>query len=381
MVNTELIKMVCINIFNKSLSFLEIIIVCSFGIIKTIYKRMKGVLLVNLGSPDSPTPKDVRIYLEEFLMDKRVMDIPKFWRNILVKRIILRKRPEKSAKAYKKIWWKEGSPLVVISGKFHKKLSQKTNIPVVLGMRYGSMTIKKALEELNNKGVNDVLLVPLYPHFAMSSTETAVVKAKEEQQKFFPRIKLTVLPAFYKNKEYIGVLSKSVADGIKNFEYDHILFSYHGLPERHIRKADPTNSHSKLEGECCSNEISRLTCYRHQSYATTNLVKDNLGLSPKKISSSFQSRLAIDPWLKPYTDYEFERLAKEGKKRLVVVTPAFVADCLETLEEIAIEGKSQFINAGGEYFKHIPCLNDNDDWVDVMVNWINDWSIDEILPT
>ena len=359
----------------------KLLIVYFFGIIKTIYRRMKGVLLVNIGSPDSPTPKDVHTYLEEFLMDKRVMDIPKFWRSILVKRIILRKRPKKSAKAYKKTWWKEGSPLVVISEKFHKKLSQKIDIPIALGMRYGSMTIKNALEELNNKGVNDVLLVPLYPHFAMSSTETAEVKAKEEQEKHFPRMKLTILPAFYKNKEYVRVLSKSIADGIKDFEYDHILFSYHGLPERHIRKADPTNSHSKLEGECCSNEISRLTCYRHQSYATTNLVKDKLGLSPKKISTSFQSRLAVDPWLKPYTDYEFDRLAKEGKKRLVVVTPAFVADCLETLGEIAIEGKNQFISAGGEDFKHIPCLNDNDDWVDVMADWICNWNINKILPT
>ncbi|MEE9363993.1 MAG: ferrochelatase [Cellulophaga sp.] len=341
---------------------------------------MKGVLLVNLGSPDSPAPKDVRTYLDEFLMDERVMDIPKFWRSILVRRIILRKRPEKSAEAYKKIWWKEGSPLVVLSERFHKKVNQKTELPVALGMRYGSMTIKKGLQELHDKGVDDVLVVPLYPHFAMSSTETVEVKAQEDQKEFFSKMKLTFVPAFYKNESYIKVLSESISEGVKDFKYDHILFSYHGLPERHIRKADPTNSHRKLEGICCTDELVQRTCYRHQSYATTDLVQESLGLESKKISSSFQSRLAVDPWLKPYTDYEFERLAKEGKKRLAVVTPAFVADCLETLEEIAMEGKKQFTEAGGEAFKHIPCLNDNEAWVNVMVDWINEWHINETLP-
>lgn len=342
---------------------------------------MKGVLLVNLGSPDSPTEKDVRPYLDEFLMDERVMDVPYWLRNIIVRKLILRKRPKKSAEAYQKIWWKEGSPLIVISERFAKKVEKQINIPMALGMRYGSMTIKNALQELHDKGVDDVLLVPLYPHFAMSSTETVEVKAEEERQKYFPEMKLTTLPAFYKNKGFVKVLSEGLAEGLKDFEYDHILFSYHGLPERHIRKADPTGSHGKkLEGVCCTTDLAHLTCYRHQSYATTELVKNYLGLSSDKVSSSFQSRLAFDPWLKPYTDHEFMRLAKEGKKRLAVITPAFVADCLETLEEIAMEGKDQFIEAGGEDYKHIPCLNDNDAWVAVMAEWINDWQAKEILP-
>ncbi|WP_435624173.1 ferrochelatase [Flagellimonas sp.] len=342
---------------------------------------MKGVLLVNLGSPDSPTPKDVKPYLDEFLMDERVIDVPKLLRNLLVRGIILQTRPKKSAEAYSKIWWDEGSPLIVISERFTEKVRQHTKMPVALGMRYGSMSIKKALQELKDKGVDEVLLVPLYPHYAMSSYETVVVKTMEVQQAFFPEMHLTTLPAFYKNQDYIKVLSESIAEGLKDFEYDHILFSYHGIPERHIRKSDPTKFHCKIDGSCCKvNSVAHHTCYRHQCYDTTELVKEYLDLPEDKVSSSFQSRLAGDPWLKPYTDFEFERLAKEGKKRLAVITPAFVSDCLETLEEIAMEGKEQFEEAGGEHYIHIPCLNDSDAWVSLMAQWVNEWEAKETLP-
>ncbi|MCK0190535.1 ferrochelatase [Arenibacter sp. F20364] len=342
---------------------------------------MKGVLLVNLGSPDSPTPKDVKPYLDEFLMDERVIDVPNWLRNIIVRGIILQTRPKKSAEAYKKIWWEEGSPLIVISQRFADKVKKQSEIPVALGMRYGSMTIKNALEELSEKGVDEVLLVPLYPHYAMSSFETVVVKTMEVQEEFFPKIKITTLPAFYNNEDYIEVLSESIAAGLKDFEYDHILFSYHGIPERHITKSDPTKFHCKINDSCCkTNSVAHHTCYRHQCYEMTEKVKENLGLSNHKVSLSFQSRLPNDPWLKPYTDFEFERFGKEGIKRLAVITPAFVADCLETLEEIAMEGKHQFQEAGGEDYKHIPCLNDNEAWVNLMVKWIGDWQSKETLP-
>ncbi|NKI26732.1 ferrochelatase [Arenibacter sp. 6A1] len=342
---------------------------------------MKGVLLVNLGSPDSPTAKDVKPYLDEFLMDERVIDVPNWLRNIIVRGIILQTRPKKSAEAYQKIWWEEGSPLVVISERFTEKVKKQTKIPVALGMRYGSMTIKKALQELIDQGVDEVLLVPLYPQYAMSSYETVVVKAMQVQAAHFPNIKLTTLPAFYKNDEYIKVLSESIADGLKDFDYDHILFSYHGIPERHIRKSDPTKFHCKIDGKCCqTNSVAHTTCYRHQCFDTTEKVKAYLGLPDDKISISFQSRLPNDPWLKPFTDFEFERFGKEGKKGLAVITPAFVADCLETLEEIAMEGKEQFQQAGGGDYKHIPCLNDRDDWVAVMAKWIEDWHDNESLP-
>ncbi|MDL5513426.1 ferrochelatase [Arenibacter sp. M-2] len=342
---------------------------------------MKGVLLVNLGSPDSPTPKDVKPYLDEFLMDERVIDVPKWLRNIIVRGIILQTRPKKSAEAYKKIWWEEGSPLIVISERFAQKVKEQSEIPVALGMRYGSMTIKNALEELTKKGVDEVLLVPLYPHYAMSSYETVVVKTMEVKDAFFPKVKITTLPAFYNNQDYIEVLSESIAAGLKGFEYDHILFSYHGIPERHIKKSDPTKFHCKIDDNCCkTNSVAHHTCYRHQCYEMTGKVKEQLGLSDDRVSLSFQSRLPNDPWLKPYTDFEFERFGKEGIKRLAVITPAFVADCLETLEEIAMEGKQQFQEAGGEDYKHIPCLNDNEAWVNLMVKWIGDWQAKETLP-
>lgn len=342
---------------------------------------MKGVLLVNLGSPDSPTAKDVRPYLDEFLMDERVIDAPKWLRTLLVRGIILQTRPKKSAKAYAKIWWEEGSPLIVLSERFTEKVRKHTTMPVALGMRYGSMSIKKGLHQLNEQGVDEVLLVPLYPHYAMSSYETVVVKTMEVKEEAFPDMTLTTLPAFYKSPEYIKVLSDSIAEGLKGFEYDHILFSYHGIPERHIRKSDPTRFHCKIDGSCCRiNSVAHHSCYRHQVYETTELVKAELGLPEEKVSSSFQSRLAGDPWLKPYTDYEFERLAKEGKTKLAVVTAAFVSDCLETLEEIAMEGKEQFEEAGGEAYKHIPCLNDSEAWVKVMAKWVNEWQASGALP-
>jgi ferrochelatase len=337
---------------------------------------MKGVLLVNLGSPDSPKPKDVKRYLGEFLMDERVIDVNPILRKILVKGIILNTRPKKSAKAYQKIWWKEGSPLVVISERFHKKVQDKTDMPVALGMRYGSISIHNAYQELKDKGVTDVLLVPLYPHYAMSSFETVVEKARDVQKNSFSSMTTTVLPAFYNQKDYIKVMADNIREHLKGFEYDHILFSYHGIPERHIKKSDPTKSHCQMDGSCCNQPSeAHATCYRHQCFETTKEVAKELQLDAGTFSNSFQSRLGRDPWLKPYTDFEFERLPKEeNKKNLAVITPAFVSDCLETLEEIAMEGQEQFEEGGGENYKHIPCLNENDAWVDVMVSWIHKWS-------
>ena len=337
--------------------------------------------MVNLGSPESPTPKDVKPYLDEFLMDERVIDVNPVLRNIIVRGIILNTRPKRSAEAYAKIWWEEGSPLIVISERFTEKVRQQTDLPIALGMRYGSMSIKNALQELKNHGVDEILLVPLYPHYAMSSYETVVVKAMEVQQEHFPEMHLTTLPAFYSNPEYVKVLSKSIAEGLKGFEYDHILFSYHGIPERHIKKSDPTKFHCKIDGQCCkTNSVAHHTCYKHQCLDTTELVKEALDLDETKISSSFQSRLGSDPWLQPFTDKEFERLAQEDKKRLAVITPAFVSDCLETLEEIAMEGKEQFEEAGGEDYIHISCLNDRDDWAGLMATWIKEWQEKDVLP-
>lgn len=337
---------------------------------------MKGVLLVNLGSPDSPSPKDVKKYLKEFLMDERVIDVNVVLRNILVKGVILNTRPKKSAEAYQKIWWKEGSPLIVISERFHQKLEKKTEIPVALGMRYGSMSIEKGYRALEKQGVTEVLLIPLYPHYAMSSYETVVEKSLEVQKSLFPTMTTDILPPFYNNQEYIKTMSNAIRKDLENFEYDHVLFSYHGIPERHIKKSDTTKSHCKLDGSCCNKPSeAHATCYRHQCFETTKAIAKELNLPDNKFSDSFQSRLGRDPWLKPYTDFEFERLPQEeNKKNLAVITPAFVSDCLETLEEIAMEGEEQFQEGGGENYKHIPCLNDNDEWVHTVAKWIENWT-------
>jgi ferrochelatase len=337
---------------------------------------MKGVLLNNLGSPDSTEIKDVKKYLNEFLMDERVIDIPYWKRYILIKGIILNFRPKKSAAAYKKIWWKEGSPLVVISERFAEKVKNNTDIPVALAMRYGTMSMEKGIKELADKGVTEILLAPLYPHYAMSSFETVVVKAEEVIAEKYPQIKLDVLPPFYNKPDYIKAMSDNISNHLEGFDYDHILFSYHGIPERHIKKSDPTKSHCKLDGSCCDrNSVAHHTCYRHQCLETTKCIAKELNLKEGTYSNSFQSRLLKDPWLKPYTDFEFDRIPKEeGKRKMAVVTPAFVSDCLETLEEIAMEGKEQFFEGGGTDYKHIPCMNDNDDWVHVMNTWIDEWA-------
>lgn len=339
---------------------------------------MKGILLVNLGSPDSPNPKDVKKYLGEFLMDERVIDVPLWARNLLVKGIILNTRPKASAKAYQKIWWEEGSPLIVLSERLKDKVQKQVDFPVALAMRYGSMTMKKGFQELVDKGVDEVFLIPLYPQFAMATTETIVVLAEEIRQAYFPQVTIFDLPAFYNKPEYIEVLSESIKDHLKGKQIDHLLFSYHGVPERHIRKSDITKSHCKIDGSCCKTASSAHEfCYRHQCFEVTRLVGKKLNLEPGSYSTSFQSRLGFDPWLQPYTDRTIERLGKEGIKNMAIVTPAFVSDCLETLEEIAMEGQEIFHEIGGNEFTTIPCLNDNDAWVNVLAKWINEWAKSE----
>jgi ferrochelatase len=336
---------------------------------------MKGVLLVNLGSPDSTDPKDVKKYLDEFLMDPRVIDVPYLFRAFLVKGIILNTRPKKSAKAYAKIWWKEGSPLIVLSERLQGKVQTKTEIPVGLAMRYGAMSIKKGIQELVDRGVDDILVFPLYPQFAMATTETITVLADELQKEFFPNIKLSSFPAFYNNEAYIQVLSKNIQHQIKDLDYEHLLFSYHGVPERHIRKQDITKSHCKIDGSCC-NTASKAHefCYRHQCFEVTKLVAKELNFKEGTYSTSFQSRLGTDQWLLPYTDRTIEKFGLNGMKKMAVVTPAFVSDCLETLEEIAMEGKELFEEVGGEEFTTLSCLNDDDAWAGTIGNWINEWT-------
>jgi protoporphyrin/coproporphyrin ferrochelatase len=332
---------------------------------------MKGVLLVNLGSPESPTAKDVKPYLDEFLMDRFVIDVPFLLRALLVRGIILQTRPKKSAQAYARIWTDEGSPLIVISKKMHKKVQSLVDIPVALSMRYGTITIMKGLQELKDKGVTEVMLFPLYPQHAMASTTTILVLAEELRAKHFPEIKFTTVPAFYNKPDYIKVLAESIKKHLEGFEYDHLLFSYHGIPKRHIRKTDITKSHCKIDRTCCSTPSpAHEFCYSHQCYETTKLVTEYLNIPKDKYSQTFQSRLAGDKWLTPYTDVEVNKMPEKGIKKLAVVTPAFVSDCLETLEEIAMEANHEFKVHGGEEFMAIPCLNEEDAWCQVVADWI-----------
>ena len=335
----------------------------------------KGILLVNLGSPDTPNPKDVKKYLDEFLMDERVIDLPLWARTLLVKGIILNTRPKASAKAYKKIWWDEGSPLIVLSERLQEKVQNLLDVPVALAMRYGSMTIKNGIQELVDKGCTEIKTIPLYPQFAMATTETIDVKVEELVSEFFPQVKITTTPAFYKRQDYIDALSTSIAERLEGLDYEHILFSYHGVPERHIRKSDVSNGNCKMNGKCCFKMGSpqHEFCYRHQCEITTVNVAKKLGLKNGTYSTTFQSRLGFDPWLKPYTDRTIERMGKEGIKKMAIVTPAFVSDCLETLEEIAMEGEEIFHEVGGEQFTVIPCLNDRDDFAQVISNMVNEW--------
>lgn len=329
----------------------------------------KGVLLVNLGSPDSPSVSDVRRYLNEFLMDSRVIDVAWPIRRFVVGMVLIN-RPKESAHAYQKVWMKEGSPLVVISKNVLKKLQPRVKMPIELAMRYQSPSIDEAMKKLVGQGVDDLLLIPLFPHYAMSSFETAVERVKEVAAKMAPDMRITVQPPFYKDPGYIAALIASAEEYLKK-GYDYLLFSYHGLPERQIKKSDPTGAHCLTKENCCEvASPAHATCYRAQCYQTTKAFVENAGIPREKYSVSFQSRLGKDPWLKPYTDFELERLAKQGVKKLLVICPAFVSDCLETLEEIGMRGRETFLQAGGEQFDQIHCLNEHPLWIDTLAEMI-----------
>ncbi|MCE0499472.1 MAG: ferrochelatase [Methylacidiphilales bacterium] len=328
----------------------------------------KGVLLVNLGSPDSPSVPDVRKYLREFLMDGRVLDAPWPVRWCVVNLTILPKRPVESAEAYQKVWTLEGSPLVVTSRHVQRELQRRLgdHLTVELAMRYQNPGIESALLNLRSKGVQELLVFPLFPHYAMSSFETAVVRVQELAARLAPEMRLEIAAPFYRDPDYIAALVAGASDYLKS-GYDHLLFSFHGLPERHLRKADPTGAHCLQAANCCETpSIAHDTCYRAQCFATVRAFVEQAGLPSQKVSISFQSRLGRDPWLKPYTDHELERLAQSGVKKLLVMCPAFVADCLETLEEIAMRGRESFIESGGETFTFIPCLNEHPRWLDAL---------------
>ena len=332
----------------------------------------RGVILMNLGSPDSTSVKDVRIYLREFLMDERVIDSPYLVRSVLVKGIITPFRAPKSAEAYRSIWTKDGSPLVAITLDLQKELQQQINEPVEVAMRYGNPSMQLAYNHLLKKhpGIEEVVLLPLYPHYAMSSYETAVEHAKNVHKKMKYPFRITTVDPFYNDPEYITALAASIKPYLNG--QSHLLFSYHSIPERHILKGDITGTHCLKSENCCSvDSAAHKFCYRHQCFETMRLVTKELGIPADKYSISFQSKLGRSEWLKPSTTLRMEQMPAEGIKDLLVVCPSFVSDCLETLEEIAIREKENFMNAGGEKFAFIPCMNTQPEWIKAIIKLIS----------
>ena len=329
----------------------------------------RGLLLINLGTPDEPTPAAVRRYLAQFLSDPRVLDMNPVGRWLLLHGIILRTRPAKSAHAYRQIWTERGSPLLFHSRDLAAAVQERLGDgwKVALGMRYGKPSIEAAFRELRDAGVDRIVVLPLFPQYASSSTGSALEELYRVAGAELTVAPLEVRPAFFDDP---GFLAAFVAVGqatLDGFGADHVLFSFHGLPERHMTAGDPSGTHCLASPDCCAamNALNR-NCYRAQSYATARDLAAGLHLADGGWSVSFQSRLGRTPWIKPYTDVVLDELAARGVKRLAVFCPAFVADCLETLEEIGLRARDQFRAAGGEDLVLVPSLNASATWADAV---------------
>lgn len=328
----------------------------------------QGILLVNLGSPESAAVPDVRRYLREFLLDPRVIDVPYPVRFALVNGIIAPFRAGKSAEAYRKIWTEEGSPLISITQRLSQRLQEQVGIHVGVAMRYGQPAIAEALEKLSIAGVRSLLVIPLFPHYAMSSYESAVVEVRRVASRVAPWLALTFVPPYFDHPQYLAALVSVASPYLPVREPDgHLLFSFHGVPERHILKSDPTGCHCLKVQNCCEKpSASHPTCYRRQCVATVAGFASRAGLRSGSYSFSFQSRLGKDKWLEPATQDQLVRLARSGVRRLTVLCPAFTVDCLETIEEIGIRGREAFLAEGGAEFNLVPCLNDHPVWVKAL---------------
>ncbi len=334
-----------------------------------------AVLLLNLGSPASPSVPDVRSYLREFLWDERVLDTPAPLRWMVLNLFILPFRPKNSAEAYAKVWTPEGSPLVVTSKHVQQKVQAEVGATakVALAMRYGEPSVASVVNELKKLGASRVFIVPLYPQYAMSSYETVVALAEKILADQMPGVPVDSLPPFFQHPAYIAAMVEHMRPHLEK-GFDKVLFSFHGIPYRHLQKSDVSHAHCLSRPDCCDGcHPAHLTCYRHQSLRATELITAQLGLKREQYEISFQSRLGRDPWLRPYTDFRLRDLPGEGIKRLLVVCPAFVSDCLETLEEIAMRGKEIFEEAGGKEFALIPCLNEHPAWIAFLRGEIDQW--------
>ncbi len=330
-----------------------------------------GVLLIQLGTPDAPRTAEVRRYLAEFLADPYVLDINPVGRWLLLHLIILRTRPAKSAEAYAKIWDERGSPLRYHSEDLRAAVAASLEDHVVeLGMRYGSPSIASKVEALAKAGCDRLVVLPLYPQYALSSTETALDDLRQALPGHFEPAQVELVDPFYDHPGYIEAFAAVGRPVLDALEPDHVLFSFHGLPNRHVRRCDPTGAHCLVKDDCCDVAIeANRRCYRMQSVHTARALATRLGLADERWSYAFQSRLTQD-WLTPFTDEVLPELAKAGHKRVAVFCPAFVADCLETLEEIGIRADEDFRAAGGEALRLVPSLNATQPWVDTVVDLV-----------
>lgn len=336
-------------------------------------KSNQAVLLVNLGSPNNTDVSSVRRYLNEFLMDPYVIQLPWILRRLIVGLFVLPFRPKASAHAYQSIWTSEGSPLIVLSMKLLKAVQERTKTPVRMAMRYGNPSIEsQVLEICDLPNIDEILLVPLYPHYAESTIKTTIAETERVIKKHQLAISLKAIEPFYDQPGYIEALVKSAQPWTEDpSHFDHVLFSYHGLPESHLTGTDPTGNHCLNQENCCSvSSAAHATCYRHQVLKTTECFVNEAGLEPEQYTVAFQSRLGRARWLEPSTNDTLIELANAGVKKLLVLCPAFVSDCLETLEEIELQGAETFKSHGGESLTLIPCLNDNPLWVENLMELI-----------
>ncbi|MDR0781109.1 MAG: ferrochelatase [Pseudomonadales bacterium] len=333
----------------------------------------RAVLLVNLGSPDRPDIPSVRHYLDEFLMDRHVIQLPWLLRRLLVSLFILPKRPDRVAYAYGNIWTPRGSPLVALSQDLLKEVQARIPLPVAVAMRYGRPLLEGGVLKLAAlPGITEILLLPLYPHYAESTVLTCVNEAERVIKKHHLNVTLTVPPPFYAHPSYINALVESAKPWLEQ-SFDHVVFSYHGLPEQHLRSADPTHKHCLKTKNCCQvDSPAHATCYRHQIMRTTAAFVAASGLRQEQYSISFQSRLGRAKWLEPTTEHTLKILAAKGVKKVLVLCPSFVTDCLETLEEIELQGLETFKHAGGTSLTLIPCLNTHPAWVETVCRLVQE---------
>ena len=333
-----------------------------------------GILLVNLGTPESADPQAVGRYLSEFLMDPWVMDIPLPFRYLLVRGLIVPKRSVASAELYSKVWDREhGSPLLYYSREFENRLQLElgSSYEVGLAMRYGNPSVTSVLSAWKSKGLDHIVLLPLYPQYSTAATKSSLEWASQELERVLPEVSFDVISEFYSDPGFLKAWEEVGKASLKNFDYDLLVFSFHGLPARQLKKLRPCGQVC-LSSQSCCDAITDLNanCYRAQCFATARSIASRLGVDPEGYRVAFQSRMSGTPWIRPYTDELYETLAQEGIKKIAVFCPSFVADCLETLEEVAIRGKKQFLDCGGEELRLIPSLNTHPAWVDAVAQMV-----------